>query len=47
MERLPSVSEKEDHQRGKMDMLSMYIATERLVIVGVVLRSIASSGRAA
>lgn len=47
MERRPRVSEKEDHQRGKMDMLSMYIATERLVIVGVVLRSIASWGSAA
>jgi len=28
-------------------MLNMYIATDRLVIVGVVLRSIASSGSAA
>ena len=47
MVRRPSVSEKEDHQSGKMDMESMYIATERLVIVGVELRSVASCGRAA
>lgn len=47
MVRRPRVSEKEDHQRGKIDMLSMYMATERLVIVGVELRSIASCGRAA
>ena len=36
---LPDVSEKLLHQRGKMDMLSMYKATERLVIVGVEWRS--------
>ena len=45
--RLPRVSEKEDHQRGKMDMESMYIATDKLVIVGEELRSVASWGRAA
>jgi hypothetical protein len=47
MVRRPKVSEKEDHQRGKMDMLNMYIATERLVIVGVVWRSAESWGREA
>jgi hypothetical protein len=47
MVRRPRVSEKEDHQRGKMDMESMYMATERLVIVGVLLRSVASCGNAA
>lgn len=47
MVRLPRVSEKEDHQRGKMDMLSMYKATERLAVVGVELRSMVNSGRAA
>jgi hypothetical protein len=47
MVRRPRVSEKEDHQRGKMDMESMYIATEKLVIVGVLLRSVASCGNAA
>ena len=47
MVRRPSVSEKEDHHSGKMDMLSMYIATDKFVIVGVECRSIASCGRAA
>ena len=37
--RRPSVSENEDHQRGKIDMLSMYNATERLATVGEVRRS--------
>ena len=39
MERRPKASEKADHQRGKIAMLSMYNATDRLVIVGEVLRS--------
>lgn len=43
----PNVSENEDHQRGKIDMLSMYIAIERLVMVGVACKSCDNSGRAA
>ena len=39
MVRRPSVSENEDHQRGKMDMESIYKAAERLVMVGEVCRS--------
>ena len=39
MVRRPRVSEKEDHQSGKMDMESIYKAAERLVIVGEVCRS--------
>lgn len=35
------------HQRGKMDMASMYKATDKLVTVGVVFRSTDNSGRAA
>jgi hypothetical protein len=31
----PNVSENDDHHNGKIDMLSIYMATERLVIVGV------------
>jgi len=31
----PKVSENDDHHNGKIDMLSMYRATERLVIVVV------------
>jgi hypothetical protein len=31
----PKVSENDDHHNGKIDMLSIYIATERLVTVGV------------
>jgi hypothetical protein len=42
MDRLPSISEKEDHQRGKIDIESIYIATERLVTVGVAFKSTAS-----
>ena len=43
----PSVSEKEDHQRGNIDMASIYIATERFVMVGVVFKSVANCGSAA
>ncbi len=42
MERRPRVSLNEDHQSGKIAMESMYMATERLVIVEVALRSVAS-----
>lgn len=45
--RRPNVSEKDDHQSGKILMEIMYIATDRLVIVGVVFKSSAISGRAA
>ena len=45
--RRPSCSEKEDHQRGKMDMLSMYKATDMFVIVGVELSSLDKLGSAA
>ena len=38
--RRPTVSEKEDHQRGATDIASMYRAAERLAIDGLVLRSI-------
>lgn len=47
MERRPNCSEKEDHHNGKMDMESMYRATERLVTVSVVLSSRVIAGRAA
>ena len=40
MVRRPSVSEKEDHQSGNIDMLSIYIATERFVSVAEVLKSL-------
>jgi hypothetical protein len=43
----PKVSENDDHHNGNIDMLSIYMATERLVIVGVVLSSTASWGSAA
>lgn len=33
MVRRPNSSEKEDHQRGKMDMEIMYKATDKLVTV--------------
>ena len=36
MVRRPSVSEKEDHQRGNMAIESIYRATERLAVVGEV-----------
>src|ERR1700709_261779 len=39
MVRRPSVSEKEDHQSGNIDILSIYIATDRFVSVGVALKS--------
>jgi hypothetical protein len=45
--RRPSVSEKEDHHNGNIDRLSMYNATDKFVIVGVVFKSFDSSGRAA
>jgi hypothetical protein len=32
----PNVSENDDHHNGKIDMLSIYMATERFVIVEVV-----------
>jgi hypothetical protein len=32
---LPNLSEKEDHHNGKMDMLSMYTATDMLATVSV------------
>jgi hypothetical protein len=47
MVRRPSVSENEDHHRGNILMDSMYRATERLVIVCVVSKSLARSGSAA
>ena len=47
MVRRPRVSEKEDHQRGKMPMESMYKAAARLAIVGDVCRSSAICGRQA
>ncbi len=47
MVRRPVVSLKDDHQRGKMEMLSMYSATERLVTVAEALRSRLVSARAA
>jgi hypothetical protein len=31
----PNVSENDDHHNGKIDMLSIYMATERFVIVEV------------
>ena len=36
----PRVSEKEDHHNGNIDIDNMYNATERLVMVGVVLKSL-------
>lgn len=39
MVRRPNVSEKEDHQSGNIDMLNIYIATDRFVSVGVVWKS--------
>jgi hypothetical protein len=42
MVRRPSVSENEDHQSGNIDILSIYIATERFVSVGEVLKSLES-----
>jgi hypothetical protein len=47
MVRRPKVSEKEDHQSGKMDMLSMYKATDMFVIVGVECSSLDKLGSAA
>ena len=47
MDLRPRVSEKDDHQRGKIDMDSIYIATLKFVIVGVVWRSEANCGNAA
>lgn len=43
IERRPSRSLNDDHQRGNMDILSMYKATERLVTVAVVLYVLATS----
>jgi hypothetical protein len=40
MVRRPSISEKEDHQSGNIDMLNIYIATERFVGVAEVLKSL-------
>ena len=37
--RRPRVSENEDHQRGNIDIESIYKAAERFVIVGEVCRS--------
>ena len=42
MDRRPNASENADHQSGKIAMLNMYNATERLVIVGEVFRSTAT-----
>ena len=39
MVRRPSVSEKEDHQSGNIDILSMYIATKRFVSAAEELKS--------
>jgi hypothetical protein len=35
MDLRPNVSENDDHHNGKIDMLSIYKATERFVIVEV------------
>jgi hypothetical protein len=43
----PNVSENDDHQSGNMDMLSIYSATERLVMVGVACKSFDNWGSAA
>jgi hypothetical protein len=40
MVRRPNVSEKDDHQRGNIDMLSIYNATLRFVSVGEALNSL-------
>ena len=39
MDRRPNASENADHHKGNIAMLSMYSATDRLVMVGEVLRS--------
>ena len=47
MVRRPNVSENDDHQRGNIDIASMYSATAKLVIVGDECRSSAICSRAA
>jgi len=39
MERRPNASENADHHKGNIAMLSIYSATDKLVMVGEVLRS--------
>ena len=38
----PEASEKADHHKGNIAILSMYKATDRLVVVAVVWRSLAT-----